>query len=362
MSIRRCVTVLAIAMLGALCAAPTAGAKTKTVVAGGPPPTANLAGAAKFPSELDLNGFFRRQITVNVGDSVRWAFSHRVVHTVTFLPPGQSRPTLETPDPAHPYTGFSDAAGVPFWFNGQPSLLIPPDHAFPQGGTSTDGKTYKNSGLSAPAFKPYKLTFTQTGTFRYLCLVHPGMQGSVKVLPKGRAVPSAHADAAARTAEYTAAIKQGKQLAKFTPAANAVVAGHDSGTVSWFRFFPRNLTVGVGQSVRFSVSSKSEIHTVAFGAGTPYFDAIEKDLVMAQPQPTGPPRLQFSPLIFLPSDPALPPYTGLNHGNGFLNTGVLDTNPSTPPPPSVDVTFAAAGTFRFECTIHPGMQATITVT
>ena len=86
MSIRRCVTVLAIAMLGALCTAPTAGAKTKTVVAGGPPPTANLAGSAKFPTELDLNGFFRRQITINVGDSVRWTFSHRVVHTVTFRP------------------------------------------------------------------------------------------------------------------------------------------------------------------------------------------------------------------------------------------------------------------------------------
>ena len=69
-----------------------------------------------------------------------------------------------------------------------------------------------------------------------------------------------------------------------------------------------------------------------------------------------------SVFVLLPSErPALPPYTGLNHGNGFLNTGVLATNPSTPPP-SVDVTFAAAGTFRFECTIHPGMQATITVT
>jgi plastocyanin len=175
-------------------------------------------------------------------------------------------------------------------------------------------------------------------------------------------VPSAHADAAARTAEYTAAVKQAKQLAQFTPAANNIVAGHDAGTVSWFRFFPRTQTVGVGQTVRFSISSKSEIHTVAFGAGTPYFDDIEKNLVMVQPQPSGPPRLQFSPMIFLPSDPALPPYTGLNHGNGFLNTGVLDTNPSTPPPSSVDVTFAASGTFAFECTIHPGMRATITVT
>ncbi len=362
MSVRRCVTVLAIAMLGAVCTAPAASAKTKTVVAGGPPPTASLAGSVKFPSELDLNGFFRRQITINAGDSVRWAFSRRVVHTVTFLPPGQSRPTLETPDAANPYTGFSDAAGVPFWFNGQPSLLIPPDHAFLQGGSSTNGRQYRNSGLSAPVFKSYKLKFTKAGTFRYLCLVHPGMNGSVRVLPKGRAVPSAHADAVARKAEYALALKRAKQLAKFTPPANTFVAGHDSGSVSWFRFFPRAQTVSVGQTVHFSVSSKSEIHTVALGAGTPYFDTIEKNLVMAQPQPSGPPRLQFNPMIFLPSDPTLPPYTGLNHGNGFLNTGVLDTNPSSAAPLGVDVTFAAPGTFKFECTIHPGMQGTITVT
>ena len=129
------------------------------------------------------------------------------------------------------------------------------------------------------------------------------MDGTVKVLAKGRAVPSARTDATARKAEYAAAIKRAGQLAEFIPPANTFVAGHDSGNVSWFRFFPRNLTVGVGQTVRFSISSKSEIHTVALGAGTPYFDAIEKDLVMVQPQPSGPPRLQFSPLIFLPSDP-----------------------------------------------------------
>ena len=197
MLMRRSVTVLAITVLAVLCTAPTAGAKTKIVVAGGPPPTASLAGPAKFPTELDLNGFFRRQITIHVGDSVRWIFSHRVVHTVTFLPPGQSRPSLEVPDSAHPYTGFNDAAGAPFWFNGQPSLLIPPDHAFPQGGSSTDGKQYKNSGLSAPAFHPYKLKFTKAGTFRYICLVHPGMQGSVKVLAKGRSVPTAREDRSA---------------------------------------------------------------------------------------------------------------------------------------------------------------------
>jgi plastocyanin len=362
MSMRRCVALLAMAILVALCAAPAAGARTKIVVAGGPPPaTSGLAGTVRFDKDLDLNGFFRRQVTINVGDTVRWNFSRRVVHTVTFLAPGQRRPALETPDPANPYTGFSDAANVPFWFNGQPSLLIPPDHAFAQGGSSTNGRKYTNSGLSAPAFRPYSLRFTRTGTFRYICLVHPGMAGSVKVLARRRAVPTARADRAAAIAELRRAVAQARGLARFTPTGNSVVGGHDRGKVAWFRFFPSAKTIALGQTVRFSVSSTSEIHTVRFGPDA-WHSPSEADLVMAQPQPSGPPRLQFNGLIFLPSDPVLPPYTGLNHGNGFLNTGVIDTNPSSPAPATVDITFAARGTFAYECTIHPGMQGTITVT
>jgi plastocyanin len=364
MSMRRCVALLAIAVSAALLTAPAAGARTKVVVAGGPPPAAvGPTGKVRFARDLDLNGFFRKQVTINAGDSVRWAFSRRVVHTVTFLAPGQSRPTLEQPDPAHPYTGFTDALNQPFWFNGQPSLLIPPDHAFPQGGASTDGRKYHNSGLSAPAFKPYTLKFTRTGTFRYICLVHPGMQGSVKVLSKGRPVPSAHADREARISEYRKAVDKSRDLAKFTPSGNNVVAGHDSGPVAWFRFFPAVKTISVGQSVRFSVSSKSEIHTIRLGPDA-WQDPSQADLVQAQPQPSGPPRLQFNGLIFLPSDPPplLPPYTGANHGNGFLNTGVIDTNPTSAAPGSVNITFATRGTFLYECTIHPGMQGTIKVT
>jgi plastocyanin len=356
MSLRRCLTVLAIGTAAVACAAPAAGAKTKVVVTGGPPPKAAQAGSVKFPAALDLNGFFRRRVTIHVGDSVRWVFSKRVVHTVTFLAPGDKRPTLEVPDPANPYTGFNDSTGTPFWFNGQPSLLIPPDHAFPQGGASSDGTQYHNSGLSAPDFKPYSLTFTKAGTFRYLCLVHPGMAGSVRVVKRGRAVPSARADRRARVAEFRRAVKRAKRLARFHPKGNNVVAGHDGGSVSWFRFFPSTRTIKAGQSVRFSISSTSEIHTITLGP-----QALP-DLVLAQPQPNGPPRLQFNPEIFLPSDPAIPPYTRKNHGNGFFNTGVLDTNPASPPPSSAEVTFTAPGTYGFECTIHPGMQATINVT
>jgi plastocyanin len=54
--------------------------------------------------------------------------------------------------------------------------------------------------------------------------------------------------------------------------------------------------------------------------------------------------------------------TGTNHGNGFLNSGMLDTDPHTPNPSSVRVTFTRPGTYRFECVIHPDMDATVTVT
>ena len=356
MSVRRCLTALVIAMVAPAGAASAATAKTKVVVTGGPPPKASQAGSVKFPVALDLNGFFRRTVMIHVGDSVRWQFSKRVVHTVTFLAAGQSRPPLEQQDPANPYSGFNDSTGAPMWLNGQPGITIPPDHAFPQGGDRMGARAYHNSGLSAPNFSPYTLKFTKKGSYKYICLVHPGMSGRVKVLPKIATIPSARADRRARIAEYRKAVKKAKRLAKLNPEGNNVVAGHDSGNVAWFRFFPAIRTIKAGQSVRFSISSRSEIHTMTFGPQP------SPDLVLVHPQPMGPPLLQFNPFMFLPSDvPPLPPYTGSNHGDGFFNTGIMDTNPQSPPPSSVDVTFTNPGSYLYECTIHPGMQATVKV-
>ena len=355
MSVRRCLSALVMAALAAAMAVPTAQAKTKVVVAGGPPPKASQAGGLKFPAELDLNGFFRKTVTIHAGDSVKWVWSKRVVHTVTFLAKGDSRPPLEGPDPANPYTGFSDSQGTPFWFNGQPSIQIPPQNAFPQGGSTADGKTYRNSGLSAPAFTPYKLKFPKKGTYKYLCLVHPGMDARVKVLPKTATIPSAKADRKARNKEYAKALKDANRLGKLKPQGNNVVAGSDNDTVAWFRFFPSTRTIKAGETVRFSITSQSEIHTMSFGP------QATDSFVMVVPQPAGPPRIQFDPRVIFPSDVPLPPYTGSNHGNGFFNTGVIDNNPASPNPSSADVTFSNPGNYVFECTIHPGMQGTIKV-
>jgi plastocyanin len=341
----------------ALGATGVAHAATATVIVGGPPPKALAPKSVTFAKDLDLNGFFRRNATIHVGDTVQWQFSQRVVHTVTFLPPGQSRPPLEVADPAHPYTGYADATGAAFWFNGVPGRTVPPVNAFPQGGATTDGTGLHNSGLSAPAFAPYSLTFTKAGTFKYLCLIHPGMRGQVKVVPTSTPVPSARQNRAAAVREMRAAVTRARGLRAFNPGGDRVVAGHDQGNVAWFRWFPKTKTVKAGTTVTFSISSKSEIHSATFGPRP-------KDFVLATPQPAGPPLLQFNPLILLPSDPppTLPPYTGQNHGNGFFNTGTMDTDRASPLPASVKVTFTTPGSYVYECMIHPGMEGTITVT
>jgi hypothetical protein len=65
---------------------------------------------------------------------------------------------------------------------------------------------------------------------------------------------------------------------------------------------------------------------------------------------------RFDSLAALPSDPppSLPDYTGQNHGDGFLSTGLLG-GPAT-------IRFTAAGTYTVVDVLHPGMEATVTVT
>jgi hypothetical protein len=53
-------------------------------------------------------------------------------------------------------------------------------------GGSWNGSGFYNTGLylSFPApdqFFSYKLKFTKAGTYSYACLIHPGMEGTVKV-------------------------------------------------------------------------------------------------------------------------------------------------------------------------------------
>jgi plastocyanin len=324
-------------------------AATKTVAAG---PNAKLA------PDLVINDFFRQTVTIHQGDSVKWTF--RGFHDVVFPAKGQKAPPFITADPAAKIDGFADTAGAPFWFNGQPRQNVDPRSAFPAGGKAYDGTKLTGSGLpQGDTAAPYKLQFTKKGVFTYYCTIHPGMKARVKVLPKSARVPTAAQDAKAAKQQLAVALKQAKKLAAPNIPAATVYGGSDRGSVNHLKFFPGTVTIKAGQSVAFSVRGSQEPHTFSFGP-----EAYLKDIVAKQITPVpgagGPPTLVFDPRALLPSDPPgpLPPYTGQNHGDGFLSTGALGNGlPAT----KASITFTTPGSYGFICLIHPEMHGTVVV-
>jgi plastocyanin len=322
-------------------------------VTAGPPKRPGLA-------HLDFNGFFPASTEIHVGDSVKWSING--FHSVTFLAKGQTQPPLIITSAAIPLSGQLDAKGKPFWFNGQPSQILNPEAVAPAGTKAYKGGTYLNSGLPGEGPpKPFVVKFTKAGTYTFHCLVHPGMNGVVRVLPKGKHVPSVKKDLRAAALQLKAGILKARALAKVKPAAATVLAGNDAGSVAWLRFFPSNLTVKAGTSVEFKIASKREVHTFTFGPAA-YTEAIEKTFIAPIKSATpGPPMLGINPLGGYPSDPPpLPPLTGNNHGNGFEGSGVLALG--GPLPSSVTIKFTKPGVYDFECVIHENMDGKVTVT
>jgi plastocyanin len=340
----------------ALMLAPQAGARGLTApVTAGPP----LPLTAKH---LDLDGFFPATTRIHVGDRISWSING--FHTVSILPAGKAAPPLIIPAPANPIAGKLDAIGAPMWFNGQPNLEVNPVAAAPSGGKVYAGKGFLNSGLPAPTNgppPPFVVKFTTAGTYTFHCLVHPGMQGVVKVLPKRKKVPSAAQDRLAALNQGAVAVGAARVLARVKPPAATVLAGNDSGPVAWLRFFPEKLRVKVGTTVNFRIASKREIHTITFGPAA-YTTQIESTFTTPSPNAAGPPTLIVNPFGAYPSDPPpLPPYTGANHGNGFEAAGIL-APAGGPLPSAASITFTTPGVYKFECVIHENMDGTVTVT
>ena len=70
------------------------------------------------------------------------------------------------------------------------------------------------------------------------------------------------------------------------------------------------------------------------------------------------------PVRRLPERPggSCPPLGPANHGNGFLATGLLDTDSKSPFPNKASITFTTPGTYVYYCNIHqPDMKGTIVV-
>lgn len=346
-----CATAAAVVALFAVPAAALAGSKAVFV---GPPPSIAKIAAPLLPKNFvhayspDINAFFRARTTIHVGDTV--SFKFRGFHDVDL--PGKAGSRLPLIVPGTTLATGNDAAGNPFWFSGHlPAVGFNPALMARSKSTTYNGSARLVSGLGQG--KPFNIKFSKTGSFRFYCDVHPGMVGTIVVKPKSATIPTAKQDTVAANAQATADVKAAKALPKTKVPTNTVSLGESApGGVELFAMFPATLTVNAGTTVTFRMSKKSfETHTATFGPPS-YLGPLERSFTGA-----------VSPTAVFPSDPVQPiTLTPTSHGNGFANTGALDTEAASKQvPPSSQIDFTTPGTYRFVCLIHPFMVGTVVV-
>ena len=280
-----------------------------------PPPFATgspvftiTAGGSSNTEAMQSLRFYPSSLTVNVGDTVHWAFPSGEPHTVTLLGPRASYPPPNDPTAAQPF-----------------------------GSAAYDATAYTSSGFQLLGAS-YSLTFTKAGTYTYTCLLHgPAMQGTIVVQPAGTPYPASNTTAelgapaalAADLALGTAALTQFPYVAGGPHLAAGLTPGLTAGPpspVTVLRFLDgpslaaTTVTVHVGDIVTWTNQSNNEPHTVTIApAGAPF------------------PNL----------NPFAPPSGGnVYDGTTLVNSGVL------PPGASFSLKFTTAGTFTYHCIFH----------
>lgn len=146
-----------------------------------------------------LFGMYPRKVRVRKGQKVKWHFSRLRFedHSVTF-PKRKAAKVAQNGFAPVCDTGSGpdkppQVQGPPFC--NDPSNLeldIKPRFAYKRGDKRYGGGDYSNSGLSGSNIKigaaPYALRFTRPkrSPYKYLCVLHPFMEGKVKVRPRRR--------------------------------------------------------------------------------------------------------------------------------------------------------------------------------
>lgn len=345
--------------------AQTAKRRPAIVVYVGPP---SMAKVLRVNLQADAPAFFPAKVTIRAGQAITWRIHG--FHTITFPGVNTNLP-LVVPHPELRQPPLSDAAGVPFWWAGEaPQLAINPMLVEQRGGATIGRPTdFRNSGivrlLSETGFHgeapPYTLTFLKPGIYHYFCAIHLGMRGTVTVLPASAKLTTQAAVTRQAKSQMSRVVSELKRLNTTAPTSphQILVGAGTSGSAEIAAFFPKRLNINVGDTVTFVDNDPTDVHTVTFGSEE-YTSAIENSVFEYAGH-----SLVFNPLSALPSEPpespSPVPYDGTNHGDGYINSGLLYP-PQTPEQlHEFAVTFTKPGTYRLECVIHSNMDATIVV-
>eukprot|EP00004_Rigifila_ramosa_P007989 TRINITY_DN1917_c0_g1_i1.p1 TRINITY_DN1917_c0_g1~~TRINITY_DN1917_c0_g1_i1.p1 ORF type:complete len:429 (+),score=95.09 TRINITY_DN1917_c0_g1_i1:39-1325(+) len=262
-----------------------------------------------------MMNYYPGQLTINAGDTVRF-FNPYLRHSATFFT-----------DPAL-------IAGLSFF---GPAY----------GGNIKNATNQLNTALLGPGAS-FSVHFSEPGEFPYFCYIHPGMSGSITVLPAGEPLPAestyTQADIDSWLAADLAMIPALEILYGISNVAPAVIANNDGTSthivrlgssiplrpgamLSFERFIPdADLHIQTGDTVRMIFSN--EIHGIAITNATA--------------------QLSLPQWFARPQDPQGSVWKPSADPTQIISSGILLA------PQWYDVKFGEAGTFNMTCWLHMG--------
>jgi plastocyanin len=304
----------------------------------------SFAGAAQAATTLNVgigvgsgtvagNVYAPGDVTILVGDSVKFSIESDEPHSVTF----GNGPAGVRPD-EWPVTGFT-------------GTVPPPPGLAALTGTYA-GTGFLNTSLLFGKGANATVAFSAAGAFPFICVIHPGMAGAVNVVASGTTTTQAEADAkatltrnailgavdsveAGQTAQVTETERSdGTSLWNiFTNSGQAPSPqpGGGTGFLEILRFVPPSLDIEAGDSVIWTALA---VHTVTFPAA-------------------GQDPLTINPFT-------TPPTTNATYdGTSLYNSALLAAGPGAPT--SFQLTFPDAGTFNYVCALHQFLGQTGTI-
>jgi len=302
------------------------------------------------------------------------------LHTATLLPFG------ETPGQAW--------AEQPLITGDEPESASPPNVIFNpavyQGPTNCGnsanpcvytGAAEVNSG-ALPALTPspdffvkINLNTSTPATVHYVCLIHPGMEANLKVVPGPGSSPAAFAsNAASQWAADTAGAFAAESQANSSAVTQngdgtntvTMTAGSATQFVEVAEMLPWNVAIHPGDTVKWVTLTQRDPHTVSFpdlqenfspqDPIQPVCEGATGDTAATGPPPgfgCGASPVELAVDLF-PQGP-----TQISNATTMASSGVIATFGGLPD--RYSFSFPNPGTFSYQCRIHDHMNGTITV-
>jgi plastocyanin len=321
---------------------------------------------------LFVDFFPRRDVRVHRGDVLDFSWNRGSLdgfHSVAFLKTGGSPEPLAIPD-------SDDGASQ---IEANPLVFGPSD---PTCGTASNpcsfnGSSRLNSGAqpTAPGNEFFVKLDVAPGTLNFYCEVHPGMKGSVTVVPD-RAPRTDTEDvaemAAAQFRSDTRAALEAEEDANHNSVVRnpdgthtaTVTAGTATRYVEIVEMLPRRVHIDAGDKVKYVTTTIKDIHTVTFPRGHES-DSVDPLLSFCEATPNDIPAVSpfacSSPLAFETHINPQPQGTNVISTVHSLGSSGIIATPPTPFPPSFAFSFPNAGSFEYQCRIHDNMVGTIVV-